>query len=138
MTEQPDRRHILFVDDEAAIQRVVERVLRAGFPGVRVSCASDGAQALEVLERESVQLLITDLTMPGMDGIELLRQVANRRILVPVMILTGQGSPTNETRALANGAVEYCEKPIQVEPFELSRHHEPGERIGRIPSKRTA
>src|SRR5688572_26858961 len=110
MTEHP--RHILFVDDEPAIQRVVERMLRAGFPGVRVSCASDGAQALEVLEREPVHLLITDLTMPGMDGIELLRQVANRRIMLPVMVVTGQGSPTHETRALAGGAVEYCEKPI--------------------------
>ena len=117
MTEHADRRHILFVDDEPAIQRLVERMLRAGLPGVRVSCASDGAQALEVLERELAHLLITDLTMPGMDGIELLRQVANRRIMLPVMVVTGHGSPTHETRALAGGAVEYCEKPIKAGPF---------------------
>jgi CheY-like chemotaxis protein len=117
MTQHPDRRHILFVDDEAAIQRLVDRVLRAGLPGVRVTCVSDGAAALEVLDREPVHLLITDLAMPGVDGLELLRQVTNRRIMLPIMVVTGKGSPTHEERALAGGAVEYYEKPFQPEAF---------------------
>ena len=114
MTQQPDRRHILFVDDDAASRRIVERVLRAGVPDVRLTCVSDGVKALEALERERVDLLITDLSMPEMDGIELLRQVSNRRIAIPVIVVTGHGSPADETRALAGGALEYFEKPLDA------------------------
>ncbi len=117
MHEHHARRHILFVDDDTASQRMVERVLRAGVPDARVTCASDGVQALQVLDRESIDLLITDLSMPGMDGIELLRRVAMRRVVLPVIVVTGHGSPTHHTRALADGAFEYFEKPISAEPF---------------------
>jgi len=117
MHEHHDRRHILFVDDDTASQRIVERVLRAGVPDARVTCAGDGVQALQVLDRESIDLLITDLSMPGMDGIELLRRVAMRRMALPIIVVTGHGSPTHETRALADGAFEYFEKPIPAEPF---------------------
>ena len=117
MREHHDQRHILCVDDDAASQRIVERVLRAGVPDARVTLAGDGTQALQVLDRESVDLLITDLSMPGMDGIELLRRVAMRRVALPIIVVTGHGSPTHETRALADGAFEYFEKPISAEPF---------------------
>ncbi len=117
MNEHRTARHILFVDDDTASQRIVERVLRTGVPGVRISCVGSGIQALQLLGRESIDLLITDLHMPEMDGIELLRQVAGRRINVPVIVVTAHGSPSHETRALADGAFEYFEKPIQAEPF---------------------
>ena len=117
MHEHPDRRHILFVDDDLASRRIVERVLRAGIPGARVTCASDGVQALQTLESEDVDLLITDLTMPNMGGMELLRQLTGRRIAVPVIVVTAHGSPGRESRALADGAFEYFEKPLDPEPF---------------------
>lgn len=117
MTEQAHIRHVLFVDDDAASRRIVERILRVGVPNVRVTCAGDGARALEVLAREQVDLLITDLAMPVMDGVELLRQVTNLRIPVPVVVVTGHGSPADETRAFAGGAVEYFNKPIEAESF---------------------
>jgi len=82
-----------------------------------VTPVEDGSQALKVLEGMSTHLLITDLAMPGMDGIELLRQVANRRISVPVIVVTGRGGPTDETRSLSGGAIEFFEKPVQAEPF---------------------
>ena len=117
MPEHHDRRHILVVDDDEGSRRIVERVLRAEVPDARVTCADGGVQALQVLDRESIDLLITDLSMPGMDGIELLRRVAMRRVTLPVIVVTGHGSPTHETRALADGAFEYFEKPIRAEPF---------------------
>lgn len=117
MSDQRERRHILFVDDDPASRRVIERVLRAGVPAARLTCVGEGEQALALLSDAPIDLLITDLGMPGMDGIELLRQVANRRISVPVIVVTGRGGPTDETRALSGGAIEFFEKPIQAEPF---------------------
>lgn len=115
MTEHRDQRHILFVDDDAASRRLVERMLRSGVADARVTCVDDGVQALAVLERERVDLLITDLAMPVMDGIELLRQVGNRHMALPVIVATGHGSPADETRALAGGALDYFEKPLEAE-----------------------
>lgn len=117
MSDHRERRHILFVDDDPASRRVIERLLRAGVPAAKVTPVEDGSQALKVLEGMSTHLLITDLAMPGMDGIELLRQVANRRISVPVIVVTGRGGPTDETRSLSGGAIEFFEKPVQAEPF---------------------
>ena len=117
MSDHRERRHILFVDDDPASRRVIERVLRAGVPAAKLTCVGEGEQALALLAEPGVDLLITDLGMPGMDGIELLRQVANRRISVPVIVVTGRGGPTDETRALSGGAIEFFEKPIQAEPF---------------------
>lgn len=117
MTADKERRHILFVDDELASQRLVARVLMAGIPGARVTCAGNGLQALQVLERGAVDLLITDVMMPEMDGIELLRHVANRQWMLPIMVVTSQGSRTLETGALAGMAIECFEKPLEAEPF---------------------
>ncbi len=122
MTEHRDQRHILFVDDDAASRRLVERMLRSGVADARVTCVEDGVQALAVLERERVDLLITDLAMPVMDGIELLRQVGNRRMALPVIVVTGHGSPADETRALAGGALDYIEKPIEAESLVRCVH----------------
>ena len=110
-------KHILFVDDDLTSRVFVEALLRAGLPGVRVSCAVNGALALTVLDSEPVDLLITDLQMPVMDGIELLLQVARRRLLVPVLVVTAHGSPVTETLALAGGAIECIEKPLMEAAF---------------------
>ncbi|MBK9756276.1 MAG: response regulator [Nannocystis sp.] len=105
------------MDDDPASRRLVAKMLRSGVPGVRVTCAGDGSQALDVLGREQVDLLITDLAMPVVDGIELLVQVARRRLVIPLLVVTGHGSPAAETRALSGGAIEYFEKPLRAEPF---------------------
>lgn len=84
MDADRERRHVMFVDDEPATYQLVERSLRDD--GVRLTCVGDGAQALQVLERARVDLLITGLTMPVVDGVELLRHVANRRLAIPVIV----------------------------------------------------
>lgn len=117
MGQQNGHKHVLFVDDDPVSRCLVARMLRSAVPGVRVTCADDGSQALDVLGREQVDLLITDLAMPVVDGIELLVQVARRRIVVPLLVVTGHGSPAAETRALSGGAIEVFEKPLRAEPF---------------------
>ena len=106
------RKHILFVDEEAAIQRDVARILSVGAPDPRLTCASDGAEALRALERGRVDLLITSLAMPVIDGVELLRHLANRRVTLPVIVIAERGPASTETRTPAGCRVEYLREPL--------------------------
>ncbi len=115
--QEIEQKHVLFVDDDAISRRFVEKMLRSSIPGVHVTCAGDGAQALAVLDREPVDLLITDLAMPVIDGIELLLQVARRRLRIPLLVVTAHATPATESQALSGGAIECFEKPILQEPF---------------------
>lgn len=109
--------HILFVDEEPAIQRSVTRMLADGAPGLRLTCASDGAEALRVLERGGVDLLITSLVMPLIDGVELLRHLANRRAGLPVIVVSEHEPPPAELRAASGCRVEHLREPIAAEPL---------------------
>lgn len=104
--QEIEQNHILFVDDDAISRRFVEKMLRSSIPGVHVTCAGDGAQALAVLDREPVDLLITDLAMPVIDGIDLLLQVARRRLRIPLLVVTGHATPSTESQALSGGAID--------------------------------
>ncbi len=95
MDADRERRHVMFVDDEPATQQLVERSLRG--EALRLTCVGDGAQALQVLERARVDLLICGLTMPVVDGVELLRHVANRRLAIPVIVVADV-APTEGSR----------------------------------------
>ena len=106
------QRHILFVDEEAAVQRDVARSISVGAPDVRLTCASDGAEALRALERGRVDLLITSLAMPVIDGVELLRHLANRRVSLPVIVIAERGPASTETRTPAGCRVEYLREPL--------------------------
>ena len=112
-----DHKHVLFVDDDPVSRRLVEKVLRAGVPGARVTCVEDGAQALALLDREAVDLLITDVAMPVLGGIELILQVMRRRLSISLLVVSGQRDPQAESRALECGALAFFEKPVQAAPF---------------------
>ena len=112
-----NRKHILFVDEEPAVQRNVARILSVGAPDLRLTYASDGAEALRVIERDPVDLLITSLVMPVIDGIELLRHLANRRTTLPVVVVTERQLPPVEARAPADCRVTYIREPIEREPL---------------------
>lgn len=111
------RKHVLFVDEEPAIQRGVAELLRPLAADIRLTCASDGAEALAVLDRGGVDLLITSLVMPVIDGVELLRHLVNRRVTLPVIAVTEHAAPSAEARAQAGCRVEYLGEPIEREPL---------------------
>lgn len=118
MNDLPEQRHVLYVDAEPSTQRTVARLLRAGAPEARVTCVNDGGRALGVLRREPVDLMIVDLALPDMDGVELLRQIANLRIHLPVIAVLADAPPADETGALVGGAAEHVFiKPIEPETF---------------------
>jgi two-component system, chemotaxis family, chemotaxis protein CheY len=109
---------VLIVDDSAAIRKILHRVLvQAEIPLGKVHEASDGIEALEKLKTENVGLILSDINMPNMDGIELLNRIkANAEWKsVPVLIVTTEGSEAKVMQALALGAAGYVKKPFTAD-----------------------
>lgn len=110
-------RHVLVVDDEPKMQRVLEIMLKR--MGLEVTCASNGNQALEVLETETIDLIMSDLRMPGMSGIELMQAVRNLGNDVPVIIMTAYGSIDSAIEAMKLGASDYIVRPFEIDALEI-------------------
>jgi two-component system response regulator PilR (NtrC family) len=96
--------------------------------GHRVTSAGSGADALALLGREPVDLLITDLSMPGMDGVELLRRASAVAPDTPAIVITAFGSKETAVEAMRHGAVNYVEKPFDVEEMRLHARRALGQR----------
>jgi len=103
--------HVLIVDDEVNIRRVLAAMLRR--EGYEVTTAGDGEQALAVLQKSPVHVVVTDLVMPRMGGMELLRKVAADFPDVPVILITAHGSVDSAVAALKAGAFDYITKPFE-------------------------
>lgn len=105
----------LIVDDSSVMRKIVERSLRqAGVPLSQVFEAGDGAQALAALETNKVDLILCDINMPVMDGLEFVRHlpgVENAKG-VPVVMITTEGSEAHVVAALSAGARGYIRKPF--------------------------
>jgi DNA-binding NtrC family response regulator len=109
--------NILVVDDERNIREGLGKVLE--LDGYAVLLAADGAQALETLKGGEVDLVITDLKMPGLSGEEVLRAAAQLSPSLPVIILTGHGTIENAVQAMKNGAYDYLTKPVNMDRLGL-------------------
>jgi len=106
---------VFFVDDDAEIRKLISEELKE--IGCKVSCFSNGAECLEQLPKRNCNLLITDVKMPGMDGLTLLNRVRRVAPWVPVMVITGFGDIPMSVRALKSGAVDFIEKPLDRKTF---------------------
>ena len=107
-----DERHILVVDDEPQITRVLRTVLSAH--GYEVRVAHDGESALELMRDWRTDLLITDLAMPNVDGVELCRRVRSISEL-PIIVLSVRNEDRTKVEALDAGADDYVTKPFSSE-----------------------
>lgn len=105
---------ILVVDDDAAIRRIAERALSSS--GFEVLQARDGAAAVEMLERTpaGVQLVITDLRMPRMSGVELIRVLRERWPATPVVVMTGYSDERLIASQLLGSSLQVVEKPFTL------------------------
>jgi two-component system response regulator AtoC len=110
----PEHKQILVVDDEPNLRRVLSAQLERD--GYDVHTAEDGEQALTILKEHHIDLVITDLRMPRIDGMELLRRAQKLDAELPVVMITAHGTVDNAVEALKTGAFDYLTKPFdQVE-----------------------
>ncbi len=109
--------NILVVDDEKNIREGLGRVLE--LDGYRVFLAADGRKGLELVESGDIDLVISDLKMPGVSGEELLRKTRDKYTNLPVIILTGHGTVENAVQAMKDGAFDFLTKPINLEHFAI-------------------
>jgi two-component system, NtrC family, response regulator AtoC len=108
-------RSVLIVEDEANMRRVLSALLERD--GFRTFEAPDGGAALELLKREPVDAILTDLRMPKMNGLELLEAVRRAHPEIPVVMLTAHGTVGSAVEALKQGAFDYLTKPF--DPDEI-------------------
>ena len=105
-------KHVLAVDDEANVTRLVQLILqRAGY---RVTTAADGMQALDRIREDCPDLLVTDITMPHLDGIELLRRLKAdpATAAIPVVLLSAKSQDSDIFEGKRSGAETYLPKPF--------------------------
>ncbi|HOI17664.1 MAG TPA: sigma-54 dependent transcriptional regulator, partial [Geobacteraceae bacterium] len=110
---------ILAVDDEPISLQILERHLhKAGFQPIAVS---SGSEALETLERQpAVDMVVTDLVMPGMDGMQLIEQIKSRFENIPIIAVTANGSIESAVAAMKSGACDYLEKPCSLDALRIA------------------
>ncbi len=110
--------NILIVDDEKKIRHILGIML--GCKGHKISEAGSGKEALALMETEAFDVVISDIRMPEMDGLELLRHIKKMEIPVPVIVITAFGTIESAVNAMKEGAVDYITKPFDEERIILA------------------
>jgi len=113
-----DAKRILVVDDEVKMRRILEMSLKG--MGHQVEQAGDGEEALAAIDNAAFDLVLTDLRMPRMDGIALLRELRQRGEEVPVIVLTAYATIETAVEAMKCGASDYIIRPFEMETVELA------------------
>jgi len=112
---------VLVVDDSAAIRKILQRVLRQTGMSIRtIYEAGDGQQALEVLKTQKIALVLSDINMPKMDGLQLLASVRSsvQWRHIPVVMITTEGGETKVGEAVKLGAAGYVRKPFTADQIK--------------------
>ena len=103
---------VLVVDDDRSSVDIITEVLKR--EGHQLFIADGGRAAIQILERKRIDLVITDLQMPDMNGISLLKHISSQHIHTQVIILTGFGTIDSAVEAMSEGAFNYLQKPIDL------------------------
>ena len=107
------RKRILIVEDDSSMRRTLAESLAGR--GYTVATADNGACALERLQKDAVGMVITDMKMPVMGGMELLRRIRERSSLTPVIVITGYGTVDGAVEAMKEGAADFIMKPVSMD-----------------------
>lgn len=111
--------NVLIVDDSSTMRKIITRSLRqAGLAVDNVLEAGDGFEGLSVLEGNSVDLILSDINMPNMDGLEFIREVRSRGIKTPVFMITTEGGEDTIGEAISRGASGAIRKPFTPEQLQ--------------------
>jgi len=109
-------KHILLVDDDTGMREVLRDILED--EGFRITTAENGKIALEQLDKQPFDLVLTDLKMPQMDGIEFLECIEQNHPEVKVIVITAYGGKNNYDQAKYLGAFEFLSKSIRIEELK--------------------
>ncbi|HUT77993.1 MAG TPA: EAL domain-containing protein [Polyangia bacterium] len=110
--ESASKDRVLVVEDEEALRRAFVRMLEDG--GFTVVQTADGRQAIEAVAAGAFEVILTDIAMPGMDGMQLLRAVRERDLDVPVILISGNPTIESAVKAVEYGALQYLIKPVDA------------------------
>ena len=112
--------HVLLVDDDPALLQALPETLRLRMSEVTVETADSAPAALDRIAARDFDAIVTDIRMPGMDGLALLAEIRGRRPDTPILIITGHGEYDLALRALRGGAYDFIHKPIDRDDFVAS------------------
>jgi DNA-binding NtrC family response regulator len=117
MAEKETQGKILLVDDDPNSIDLISEVLQK--TGLEVVIAKDGEEALNKFSANSFELILTDLMMPRMDGLTLLKEIRKKEKDAVILIITGFGTIESAVSAIKAGAYDYISKPIKMDELEL-------------------
>src|SRR5213082_1214594 len=122
IAEKPwrEQARVLIVDDDPALLQALPQALRLRMDGVTVDTADSAAAALEQIDARDYDAIVTDIKMPGMDGLELLAEIRTHRPDTPILMITGYGELDLVVQALRAGAYDFIRKPIDRDYFVAS------------------
>ena len=108
--------HLLLVEDDPSMRSTLERALSRR--GVRVESCADGRRALELWRAQPPDVVVLDLSLPGLDGLQVLEQARRSQLATPVLILTARGTVGDRVIGLNSGADDYLPKPFALDELE--------------------
>jgi DNA-binding NtrC family response regulator len=103
---------VLLVDDEREFIEILSQRLKTR--GLQVKAVTSGKEALVIIEDQNIDVAVVDFAMPGINGIETLKQIKEKRPDIEVIMLTGQGTIQSGIEAMKHGAIDYLEKPVDL------------------------
>jgi two-component system chemotaxis response regulator CheY len=112
---------VLIVDDSAAIRKILQRVLRqTEMPIGNIVEAGDGCEGLEVMRNQPIQMILSDINMPNMDGLEFLKKLKTNEAWakIPVIMVSTEGSQARVLEAVGLGAAGYVKKPFSADQIK--------------------
>jgi len=115
-TEPLEKKTILVVDDEKSMRLVLSAMLKK--EGYQVAAAADGLEAFDIIKKQDISVVVTDLKMPRPGGIGLLRRIIEKYPSLPVIIVTAHGTIANAVEAVKKGAFDYVTKPFDQEDLK--------------------
>ena len=126
---------LLIVDDDANMTQMVETFMRS--KGVESACTSSAEEGFKVLQNEEVDVVVTDLNMPGLNGVDLCERIVANRPDIPVIVLTAFGSLETAVAALRAGAYDFVTKPVEMDmlAFAIQRatqHHRLSQEVKKL------
>ena len=112
--QNDDQKTILVVDDEPEICNMMNKILSKKY---RILTAKNGQEAIKKIEKNKISLIVLDMVLPGMKGVEVLKSVKLKQKKISVVILTGYGNISLKKETMKLGANAYIEKPFEIGPF---------------------